>query len=126
MSKSSITTEPMALEGMRRPPTHPGALLAEMLTGLGVPAAEAARRIGVSKAQLSHVMTGRKPLPATMAVKLATLLGTSVEFWGQLQMRHELWHALHDKATKKAVRAIEPLVLPPYVFREGDPIDGPL
>lgn len=129
MSKSSTTTEPMALEGMRRPPTHPGALLADMLRELDVSAAEVARRIGVSKAQLSHVQTGLRPMPHTMCVKLAALLGTSAEFWASLQMRYDLWHALHDKATRKAVKAIEPLVAPPphaFKFREGDPIDGPL
>lgn len=105
MSKSSTTTEPMAL--------------ADMLRDLDVPAAEVARRIGVSKAQLSHVQTGLRPMPHTMCVKLATLLGTSAEFWATLQMRYDLWHAMHDKATKKAVKTIAPLVERAVAFQPG-------
>lgn len=115
MSKSSTTTDAMALEGMRRPPTHPGALLAEMLADHGVSLAEAARRIGVTRGMLSQVCTGRRPMPAALCVKLAALLGTSVEFWGQLQMRHDLWHALQDRAVKAAVRQIVPVPRDPSV-----------
>lgn len=113
MSKSLTTTvataewaAPMGLAQMRRAPTHPGAILAEVLSELGLSSAEAARRIGISKAQLSHVQTGRKPMPHSMCVKLAALLGTSAEFWATLQMRHDLWHAMHDKATAAAARRI--------------------
>lgn len=112
MSKSRTTTAgkaPMGLAQMRRAPTHPGAILAEQLAALPLSAAEAARRIGVSRAQLSHVTTGRKPMPHSMCVKLAALLGTSAEFWATLQMRHDLWHAMRDATTKTAVKAIAPV-----------------
>lgn len=112
MSKSPTTTasnEPVGLAQMRRAPTHPGVILADTLQDLGVSAAEAGRRMRISPAQMSHVITGRKPMPLTMAVKVAALLGTSAEFWATLQMRHDLWHALHDAATGRAVKAIAPL-----------------
>lgn len=108
MSTASTTTESMALESMRRPPTHPGVVLADMLQARSLTASEAARRIGVSKAQLSHVQTGRKPMPLTMCVKLAALLGTSAEFWATLQMRFDLWHAMHGGASAKDLAANNP------------------
>ncbi len=98
------------LARMRRPPSHPGAVLVAQLEALGLSAAEAARRIGVSRKQLSHVTTGLRPMPMTMAVKVAALLGTSPEFWATLQMRHDLWHVMHDAAIVKQVRAIQPMV----------------
>lgn len=127
MSKSPTTTggeaAPMGLAQMRRAPTHPGAILAEWLRELDVSAAEAARRIGVSRAQLNHVTTGLRPMPMTMAVKVAALLGTSAEFWASLQMRHDLWHAMHDKATKAQVKAIAPLTGQPFSGAEQLPPD---
>lgn len=123
MSKSPTTTGssgPLGLAQMRRPPTHPGVVLTEQLQALGVSAAEAGRRIGVSKAQMSHVTTGLKPMPHTMCVKLGALLGTSAEFWATLQMRHDLWHAMQDPATKKTVKAIAPLVERATAFAPGD------
>lgn len=131
MSKSLTTTgaaakgvAPMGLAQMRRAPTHPGAILAEVLSEAGLSSAEAARRISVSKAQLSHVQTGRKPMPHSMCVKLAALLGTSAEFWATLQMRHDLWHAMHATATKKAVKAIIAACDTAIAFRPGE-IDVP-
>lgn len=119
MSKSRTTTggagkpvAPVGLAQMRRAPTHPGVILAETLQALDVSAAEAGRRMGISPAQMSHVITGRKPMPHSMAVKLAALLGTSAELWAGLQMQHDLWHALHDPATTKVVKTIEPLIVP--------------
>ena len=94
----TVTTEPMALERMRRAPTHPGAILDDMLRAANVSPAEAARRIGVSRAQFSHVRTGHRPMPMTMCVKVAALMGTSAEFWASLQMRHDLWHAMQTSA----------------------------
>ncbi len=116
MSKSSTTTSqniPAApLDQMRRAPAHPGGLLADWLQDVGLTAAEAGRRMGISRAQMSHVVTGRKPMPHTMCVKVAALLGTSAEMWATMQLRHDLWHAMHDKATQKAVRAIVPITPP--------------
>lgn len=106
MSNSSTTTEPMALEGMRRAPTHPGAILADRLEALGLTQANAAARMGVSRAQLNHVRTGTRPMPMTLCLKVAALTGTSAEFWATLQMRFDLWHAMRDKATAAAARRI--------------------
>lgn len=113
MSRLPTTTAgeaPAGLAHMRRAPTHPGVILTEWLQELGVSAAEAARRIGVSRAQLNHVQTGHRQMPMTMCVKVAALLGTSAEFWATLQMRHDLWHAMHEKTTARELRAIVPLV----------------
>lgn len=69
---------------------------------------------------MSHVTTGLKPMPHTMCVKLGALLGTSAEFWATLQMRHDLWHAMQDPATKKTVKAIAPLVERAVAFQPGE------
>lgn len=99
-------TEPMALEGMHRAPTHPGVILADQLEALGLTQATAAARMGVSRAQLNHVRTGTRPMPMTLCVRVAALTGTSAEFWATLQMRFDLWHAMQDKTTAAAARRI--------------------
>jgi addiction module HigA family antidote len=96
----------MALAWMRRAPTHPGVILADRLEALGLTQANAATRMGVSRAQLNHVRTGTRPMPMTLCVKVAALTGTSAEFWATLQMRFDLWHAMRDKATAAAARRI--------------------
>lgn len=111
MSASSTIpiSDAMGLAQMRRPPTHPGAMLAEMLRDIGVPLAEAARRLGMSKQQLHAIRTGQRPMSTTVCVRVAALMGTSPEFWAQLQMRHDVWHAIHDEATAVEARAIVPV-----------------
>ncbi len=54
-------------------------------------------------------------MPMTMCVKVAALLGTSAEFWATLQMRHDLWHAMQDKATRAAIKRIAPLGTPAFI-----------
>lgn len=109
----NVIEAPAALERLRRPPTQPGVILDDMLREARLTPAEAARRIGVSRAQLSHVRTGHRPMPLTLCVKLGALLGTTAEFWATLQLRHDLWHTLQDKALQKSVRAIASLPPPP-------------
>jgi len=80
---------------MRRPPTHPGeVLLEEFLAPLGMSQAEAARRMGMSNNRLNELVRGKRGVTADTALRLARLFGTSPEFWLNLQMTFDLWHAL--------------------------------
>ena len=79
---------------MRRAPTRAGeVLLEEFLAPLGMSQAEAARRMGMSTNRLNELVRGKRGLTADTALRLSRLLGTSPEFWLNLQMTFDLWHA---------------------------------
>lgn len=79
---------------MNRAPTHPGEVLGEeFLAPLGMAQAEAARRMGISANRLNELVRGKRGVSADTALRLARLLGTSPEFWLNLQMTFDLWHA---------------------------------
>lgn len=70
-------------------PPHPGSLLDDYLDGISV--AEAARRLGVTRATLSRIRNGHAGISAEMAVRLSLLLGTSPELWLGMQSAYDLW-----------------------------------
>ncbi len=72
-------------------PAHPGEVLRDYLGEMSV--AEAAARLGVTRAHLSRILNGRAGVSAPMSLRLAAALGTSPEFWLKMQMQYELWHA---------------------------------
>ena len=79
---------------MRRAPTRPGeVLLEEFLAPLGMSQAEAARRMDISTNRLNELVRGKRGVTADTALRLARLLGTSPEFWLNLQTTFDLWHA---------------------------------
>jgi addiction module HigA family antidote len=77
-------------------PPHPGRLLDDYLGDVSI--AEAARRIGVTRATLSRIRNGHAAITADMAVRLGELLGTSEELWLGMQIARDLWVArTHDR-----------------------------
>ena len=79
---------------MKRPPTHPGEVLAEEFLGpMEMTQAEAARRMEISTNRLNELVRGKRGVTASTAIRLARLLGTSAELWMNLQASWDLWHA---------------------------------
>ena len=72
------------------PAIHPGAFLAEVLVELGLSQAAFARRIGVSPMRVSHVVGGRRPVTAEMALRLGRAFGQTPEYWLNLQVAYDL------------------------------------
>ncbi len=75
---------------MPRIPIHPGETLREDLDGLGMSAAELARRIDVPVNRITEVLNGRRAVTADTALRLGRFFGTSGEFWLNLQKLYEL------------------------------------
>lgn len=73
-------------------PAHPGEVLREFLPE-SLSVSEAAKRLGVSRVQLSRLLNGRAALTAEMAIRIAMLTGTSAESWLKNQMQSDLWQA---------------------------------
>jgi addiction module HigA family antidote len=88
---------------MKRAPTHPGEILhEEFLRPLGVTQAEAARQMGISTNRLNELVRGKRGVTAATAIRLARLLGTSAEFWMNLQTTWDLWHAYRAERRRGA------------------------
>ena len=89
---------------LRRPPTHPGAILRQdVLPALGLSVAEAARRLGVSRQQLHRVLAETHPLSTEMALRIARLEGNTPDPWLRMQQAYDLWHIeqqLQDELAK--------------------------
>lgn len=92
-----------------RPPTHPGEMLRfEFLDPLGLTQTEFARRIGVSFVRINELVNGKRGVTADTALRLSQALGTTADFWMNLQVSWDLWHAVHSDAAEE-IRRIEPL-----------------
>ena len=80
-----------------------GTILAEeFLRPLSMTQAEAARRMDISTNRLNELVRGRRGVTASTAIRLSDLLGTSPEFWMNLQMSWDLWHAYQAERRRGA------------------------
>ena len=77
-----------------RSPTHPGEmLLEEFLVPAGRTQADLARELGKTPAAINEIVKGKRGVTAETALLLARAFGTTAEFWLNLQMTWDLWHA---------------------------------
>jgi len=80
-----------------QPPTHPGALLREVvLPSLNRPKAEIARFLDISRESLYRILDEKQPVTPPMAVKLGKLCGNGPHLWVRMQANHDLWRAERD------------------------------
>ena len=97
---------------MTRKPSHPGALLRNIIlpeTELTISAL--AQHCGVSRNTLSKIVNERTDITEDMAMRLSRALGSSPQFWLNMQAKHNLWKLSQDKKTvyKKITRVTEEL-----------------
>jgi antitoxin HigA-1 len=76
---------------MNRIPTHPGeVLLEEFLIPLGLSQAAFAKHLGVSPQHINEIVRQKRGLTPTMAWLFGQALGTTPEFWLNLQSAYDL------------------------------------
>lgn len=79
---------------MKNPP-HPGlSVRQDCLEPLGLSVTEAARRLGVSRKQLSDLLNGRAGISPRMAIRLDKAFGGGAETWFRLQAGYDLAQAM--------------------------------
>ena len=79
---------------MKNPP-HPGlSIRHDCLEPLGMSVTEAARRLGVSRKQLSGIVNGRSGISPEMAIRLDKAFGGGAATWYQMQAAYDLAQAL--------------------------------
>ena len=69
---------------------HPGEVLAEELSELGVSAAQLAREIGVPANRVGQILHGQRSITGDTAVRLSHWFNMSAEFWINLQAQYDL------------------------------------
>ena len=79
---------------MKNPP-HPGlSVRHNCLEPLGLSVTEAAKKLGVSRKQLSDVVNGHSGISPEMAIRLDKAFGGGAETWFRLQAAFDLAQAM--------------------------------
>ena len=71
-------------------PMHPGEILTDELSEIGMTAAEVAKRLGVPHNRLNQIIKGKRDIDADTALRLGQFFGTGPELWMNLQKSYEL------------------------------------
>lgn len=82
-----------------RPPTHPGEmLLEEFLVPMGITQKDLADSILVPYQRVNELINGKRGITPSTALRLARYFNTSPDFWLNLQLRWDLYHAARKEA----------------------------
>lgn len=75
---------------MPRSPIHPGEHLRIDLEAAGVTQAQLAKEIDVPRNRVSMIIRGERSISADTALRLARWMGTTPEYWLNLQAAYDL------------------------------------
>lgn len=79
------------VSGGKLKPVHPGEILRdEFLRPLGISVYALSKAIHVPRSRANDVVLGRRGVSADTAIRLGRYLGTTPEFWVNLQSRYDL------------------------------------
>ena len=97
-----------------REPTHPGEmLLQDFLLPLGMTQRDLATAISVPYQRVNEVVRRRRGVTPSTALRLSKFLGTSPDFWMNLQLRWDLYHAQRAEADQiESIRPNELVTVP--------------
>ena len=90
----------------KMPPVHPGELLRETLEELGISAYALAKSIDKAPIQISRILTCKSSISAPMARLIGAALGTTAQYWVNLQAHYDL---------ELANQSLPPLTVKPLV-----------
>jgi addiction module HigA family antidote len=92
-----------------REPTHPGEmLLEEFLVPMDLTQRELAEGIRVPYQRVNEIVNGKRGITPSTALRLAKFFGNSEEFWMNLQLRWDLYHAKESEASElKKIRRVK-------------------
>jgi addiction module HigA family antidote len=85
-----------------RCPTHPGALLREIVVpALPITKTELATALGISRQSLVKILAERQPVTPAMAIRLGWVFEQAPASWLNMQTAYDLWHAERSVDTSK-------------------------
>lgn len=91
-------------------PTHPGEMLVEeFLKPLGLSQTELAAKLEVSYPRVNELVHGKRGVTPDTALRLERLFGMEAQFWLNLQLVWDLYHAQRSPAAR-SIRRIRRIV----------------
>jgi addiction module HigA family antidote len=92
-----------------REPTHPGdMLLEEFLQPLGLSQRDLADGIHVPYQRVNELVNKKRGMTPSTALRLSKFLGTSADFWMNLQLRWDLYQTTRAEAAElKRIKRIK-------------------
>jgi addiction module HigA family antidote len=88
-------------------PVHPGVYLKELLDGLKLSQYRLARELGVPAMRINHVVNGKRPVTAELALRLGRYFGQSPRYWINLQSRYDM-DVAEDALSEQVAREVQP------------------
>ena len=94
--------------------THPGDILRHELEARDVSANQVALALGVPSGRIVEILNRKRGISADTALRLARYIGTSAEFWMNLQCQYDLSVAQQEsgKLIAARVQPAEPKAIP--------------
>lgn len=86
-------TEIPAIRDIGRRPTHPGAILLDVIEDSGISKTDAAKRIGISRQHLYDICNEKKPINPDVAARIGKSVGNGSGVWLRMQVAYDSWEA---------------------------------
>ena len=94
-----------------RAPTHPGEMLfEEFLRPMGLTQRALAKAVHVPYQRINELVNGRRGITPSTALRLAKYFGMAADFWMNLQLRWDMYHA--QRAEQQELAVIQPYSMP--------------
>jgi addiction module HigA family antidote len=87
-----------------RCPSHPGALLDDIIPATGKTKVEIASLLGISRQHLYDIVREKKPVSPAVAARLGKMFGDGAAIWLRQQAAYDAWHAEHEIDVSKIPR----------------------
>ena len=89
------------------PPIHPGEILQNELSELGLSANAFAKALGVPTNRITMILKGQRGISADTALRLSRYFATSPKFWMNLQQSYDL-KIIQEKNGSEIERVVQP------------------
>jgi antitoxin HigA-1 len=89
-------------------PVHPGAYLKDILAELKTSQYRLAQDLGVPAMRINHVVNGKRPVTAELALRLGRYFGQNPRYWMNLQTRYDMDIA-EDGLAERVAREVRPM-----------------
>lgn len=76
-----------------RCPSHPGAVLDDIIPATGRSKTEIAQLLGISRQHLYDILNEKKPVSPAVAARLGKMFGDGAAIWLRMQAAYDAWHA---------------------------------